>query len=154
MHCGATMCDHEGMDDRPEQPPEGKLLTAALKRTGLSQRKAADKAAMSEGHWRAIATGSRSVNAGVWISVRAPADTLARMARVVEITPEQLEDVGRSDAAEELRLMASPDESRNGAASKEDPLERLARLTRELNEVQRELREQAERDRRDSRDVG
>jgi transcriptional regulator with XRE-family HTH domain len=91
------------MSERPPQPPEGHLIARALKRSRLSGRKAADQAGMSEGHWRAIMSGSRSVSKGVWVPVRGPAETLARMAKVVDVTPEQLEEAGRADAAEELR---------------------------------------------------
>lgn len=41
--------------------------------------------------------------AGQYIPVRAPAETLARMAQVVGVTPEQLEQANRADAAAELR---------------------------------------------------
>ncbi|TDD77702.1 helix-turn-helix domain-containing protein [Actinomadura rubrisoli] len=91
------------MAERPEQLPEGHLIALAQKRARLSGRKAADLAGMSEGHWRAIVSGSRSISKGVWVAVRGPADTIARMAQVVGVTPEQLEEAGRADAAEELR---------------------------------------------------
>lgn len=95
------------MTDRPEQRPEGRLIELALKRSRprLSGRKAADAAGMSEGHWRAIISGSRSIAKDTWVPVRAPAETLAQMARVVGVTPEQLEGAGRADAADELRTM-------------------------------------------------
>lgn len=38
------------------------------------------------------------------------ADTLARMAQVVGVTPEQLADAGREDAAEELRALPPLDQ--------------------------------------------
>jgi transcriptional regulator with XRE-family HTH domain len=91
------------MNERPAPPPEGRLIALAQKRARLSGRKAADKSGMSEGHWRAIVNGSRSIAKGVWVPVRAPAETLARMARVVGVTAEQLEQAGRPDAATELR---------------------------------------------------
>lgn len=96
------------MNERPEPPPEGRLIALAQKRARLSGRKSASRAGMSEGHWRAIVTGARSIASGTWVPVRAPAETLARMARVVGVTPEQLDEAGRPDAAEELRAIDGP----------------------------------------------
>lgn len=98
------------MDSRPEQRREGALIGLAQKRSGLSQRQAAIQAGMSENHWRAIVKGYRTVSAGVYAPVRAPAETIARMARVVGVTPQQLEKAGRADAAEELRNLPAEDE--------------------------------------------
>lgn len=50
----------------------------------------------------------------LWMPVKAPAETLARMAQVVGVTPEQLEEAGRADAADELRALpplAEPERS-------------------------------------------
>jgi hypothetical protein len=41
------------------------------------------------------------------VPVTAPAETLARMARTVSVTAEDLRNAGRSDAAEELERMAT-----------------------------------------------
>lgn len=93
------------MEERPEQPPEGRLIGLAQKRAKLSGRKAADLAGMSDGRWRQIVSGYQTVSAGVYAPVRGPAETLARMAQAVGVTPQQLEDVDRADAAEELRTL-------------------------------------------------
>lgn len=95
------------MTDRPPQPPEGQLIAAALKRMKMSQREAARRADISEGRWRQIVNGYQTVS-GSHVPVRGPADTVARMAHVALITPEQLEDAGRPDAAEELRQITPP----------------------------------------------
>lgn len=95
------------MDERPAPPPEGRLISAALKRAKLSARKAADLAGMSEGRWRQIASGYQSVG-GTRVPVHARAETLARMAQAVGVAPGQLEEVGRPDAAEELRNLEPP----------------------------------------------
>lgn len=100
------------MDERPEAPPEGKLLAEALERSGMSIRLAAKRAGISYGRWRQIATGYQNVSAGSYAAVRGPAGTVARMAEVVGVTPEELEGAGRRDAAAELRLattIAGPD---------------------------------------------
>lgn len=93
------------MEERPKQRPEGKLIAAALKRSGTSQREAARRADMSENRWRAIMHGYQNVGTGTYVPVRGPADTVARMAQVVGVTPEQLAEAGREDAAEELRTL-------------------------------------------------
>ncbi len=93
------------MDQRPEPPPWGKLISDALKRSGLSARKAAQRAGMSDGRWRQITSGYQNVSRGVFAPVQGPAETVARMAQVVGATPEQLEGAGRADAAEELRTL-------------------------------------------------
>jgi transcriptional regulator with XRE-family HTH domain len=101
------MCEHAGMGNRPEQRPEGRLIGLAQKRSRLSQRQAAKRAGMSEARWRNIVSGYQSVSAGVYIPVRGPAETVARMAQVVGVTPKQLAEAGREDAAEELRDLAA-----------------------------------------------
>jgi len=94
------------MDDRPPQPPEGRLIASALKASGLSIREASRRAGISYGRWRQITSGVQNVSPGSYAAVRAPAETLARMARVVGVTPQQLEDEAmRPDAAAALRGM-------------------------------------------------
>lgn len=93
------------MSEHPDQLPEGALIADALKRSRLSARKAAERAGMSEGRWRQIVKGYQTVSAGVTAPVRGPAETVARMAHVVGVTPEQLEEAGREDAAAELRAL-------------------------------------------------
>lgn len=125
------------MSERPEQPPEGRLIALALKRTRLSGRKAAERAGLSEGHWRAIMNGSRSISTGVWVPVHGPAETLARMAQVVGVTPEQLDEAGRGDAAAELRELtaAQPD-----TEVEADPIKRAQELMRESARLMEEAR--------------
>jgi len=103
------------MDDRPEQPPEGKLIAEALTRSGLSIRKASKLAGISYGRWRQIASGVQNVSPGSYGRVTAPAGTLARMAAVVKVTPEQLESSGRPDAARELREILRRDDEPDAA---------------------------------------
>ena len=91
------------MDERPEPPPEGKLIAKALERSGLSIREASRRAGISYGRWRQITTGYQNVSTGSYARVRAPARTLARMAAVVSVSPGELAEAGREDAAEALR---------------------------------------------------
>ena len=92
------------MDQRPPQPPEGKLIADAADRLDLSIREAARLAGLSYGRWRQITSGYQNVSPGSYAAVRAPARTLAKMARVVGLTPQQMETEGqRPDAAEAMR---------------------------------------------------
>jgi hypothetical protein len=90
------------MVDRPDPPPWGALLTAALRRAGLSAREAARRAGISEGRWRQITGGYQVVSPGVYAPVRGPAATLAKMAAVVGLSPAELRAAGRQDAAAAL----------------------------------------------------
>jgi transcriptional regulator with XRE-family HTH domain len=87
------------MVDRPAPPAWGVLITAALRAAGMSAREAARRAGISEGRWRQIASGYQVVSPGAYAQVRGPAATLARMATVAGVTPEQLTSAGRDDAA-------------------------------------------------------
>lgn len=62
-------------------------------------------AGLSPSRWTQIIQGYKQEAGGVRVPVRAPASTLARMARVVGATAEQLRAVGREDAAAELVVL-------------------------------------------------
>jgi transcriptional regulator with XRE-family HTH domain len=105
-------------------------VTRALARAKLSAREAARRAGISEGRWRQIASGYQVVSAGVYAPVRGPAQTLARMAAVVGVTPAQLRQAGRPDAAK--ALAAAPAEA--------DVVHEMLQRVREMNSDQaREL---------------
>ena len=97
------------MDTRPEQPPEGRLIADAANRLDLSIREAAKRAGISYGRWRQIVMGYQNVSPGVYGAVHAPAKTLAKMAHVVGVTPLQLAEAGREDAAVWLVQLAPPE---------------------------------------------
>lgn len=88
-------------------PPEGVLIESAREDAGLSKREAARRAGISEGWWRTVVKGYQSLGGGDRGAVRdTPAKTIAKMAAVVGVTPEQLETEGeRPDAAAILREM-------------------------------------------------
>jgi hypothetical protein len=94
------------MAKHPSPRPEGVLIKTALEamKPKLSVRKAAPLAGIGEARWRQIVNGYQTVS-GTHVEVRAPDDTLARMAMVVGVTPEQLEGVNRAEAADELRAL-------------------------------------------------
>jgi hypothetical protein len=110
------------MTERPEAPPEGQLITRALEArrpSGLTQRKAAALADISEARWRQIATGYQSIN-GQKALVRGPDGTVARMCQAVGVTPEELAAAGRPEAADELRrIEAEAAEAAEQAARRE-----------------------------------
>lgn len=91
----------------PVPSPESVLIEAARHDARLSVREAARRAGISDGWWRQIAKGFQTLSGGGTGSVRGPAETVAKMARVVAVTPEQLKDAGRPDAAEELERLSS-----------------------------------------------
>jgi transcriptional regulator with XRE-family HTH domain len=88
--------------DEPDEPPVGVLIKRALVTAGLSQRAAAKRAKISETRWRQIAAGYQVINKQR-VADPGPGGTLARMARVVDVTPEELDAVDRPDAAAALR---------------------------------------------------
>lgn len=92
------------MDSRPEQPAEGQVIEAARKRRRMAVRTAAKRAGMSERRWYQIVNGFQNVG-GQRIPVTGPAGTIARMAQVVGVMPEQLRQAEREDAAEELSAL-------------------------------------------------
>jgi hypothetical protein len=104
---------------KPEAPPEALLIKEALRRSRLSGRAAAKRAALGETRWRQIVNGYSDVGGGVRVPVVAPAETLARMAQVVGVTPDELRQAGRADAAEELAALGgspSPTSATNFAS--------------------------------------
>jgi hypothetical protein len=107
------------MSKRPDPPPWGALITAALSRGRISAREAARQAGISEGRWRQISGGYQVVSAGVYAPVRGPAPTLARMAAVAGVTPQELRTAGRADAAHllEAQAAASSDAAGDSVAS-------------------------------------
>lgn len=83
----------------------GRLITAARLGLGISQRDAARRTGISEGHWRQITSGYQTVAPGRYSAVRGTARTVAAMAAVVGLSPAQLEQADRADAADVLRTM-------------------------------------------------
>lgn len=91
------------MTEQEFPPAWGQLIEDARKalRPKVSARKAAERAGISEGRWRQITKGYQAT-AGGRIPVPGPVETLARMARVVGVSPEQMAAAGRQDVADVL----------------------------------------------------
>lgn len=105
LYLGACSCVKLlGMSATPPVPPEGELITAAIKRRRISARAAARRAGMSVTRWSQIVNGYQTVQRQR-VAVQGPAETVARMAHVAGVSPQQLADAGRGDAAQELTLM-------------------------------------------------
>lgn len=95
---GAKLCEDLSMSPRP-RPPHGELIEAAREQAGLSMREAARRAGVSDAWWRYVVNGWQGDT-----PVAGTAETVAGFARVVGVTPEELESRGqRPDAAEILR---------------------------------------------------
>lgn len=129
----ANVCEHScSMDET--LTPLGELIETARARTKLSQNAAAERAGTSGTTWRRVVKGLARFG-GHDVPHDGAADTVARMARIVGLTPEQLEEHGRPDAAAELR-----DILRAVAAASEPS---VADLAERLTELERANAEQA-----------
>lgn len=112
------------------------MITAARERIRpkLSVREAARRAGISEGWWRQIVNGWQPVSGGGGAPVRGPAPTVARMAQIVGVTPEELATTGeRPDAAEELRILLSGPSGPTTSELFSRAYELLAELRQELD---------------------
>lgn len=112
------------MTKRPAQTPEGALIQEAAERTRQSARRLAANAGISDARWRHIVNGYQPVGRGAYLAIVAPPERLARMARAVGVTADELRRVGRADAAEELESMP-PERPANGGDAVEDLLDRI-----------------------------
>lgn len=81
-------------------------------------RSAAKLAGISVTRWRQIVLGVQPAGGGNYVPVIGPADTVARMAQVVGVTPNELTAAGRPDAGARLGLMLSMGEQ----PTRTDPL--------------------------------
>jgi transcriptional regulator with XRE-family HTH domain len=86
----------------PVPPQESALIEGARSDARISVREAARRAGISEGWWRQIAKGFQTLSGGASGPVRGPDETIARMAKSVGVTPDQLTGAGRDGAAREL----------------------------------------------------
>lgn len=110
------------------RPPEAQLIYEARMNLGLSFRQAGDKAGISEGSWRRTESAKKLV--------RTP-ETLARMARAVGVTADQLADAGRPDAARALTQLPAP--------ARDEPPADIYELYKQQTEILRNLEEKFDR---------
>lgn len=125
-----------------EAPPEAVLIEQRRAALGISIADAAKTATISESRWRQITKGFQQATPDTRIPVTAPARTLARMARAVGATADELDAAGRGDAADILRT--PPPENLGAAlarlipaqaASPADQLEETARLWQRITDL-------------------
>jgi len=137
------------MTTDPQPPPEAELIRTARTSPPLVKiRRAADLAGISEGRWRQLENGGWK-RRGRWETEVAPADTLARMARAVGVTPAQLTAAGRPDAAAELEALAPLGPEPDNGGSQQD----VQRLEYEVRSMRAEIdRLAAALERRNRRD--
>lgn len=101
----ATICDNAWPMDN-DLTPLGALFEAVrqAKRPKLSQNAVAKAARTSSTTYRRIISGTSRFG-GQDVPFEGSADTVAQIARALGVTSEQLEEAGRTDAAEELRIL-------------------------------------------------
>lgn len=142
---------HEGsrnfpfVSEKPPQPPEGKLISEAMKRRGMSARAAAQAAGISDTRWRHIVAGYQPVQ-DLFVPVSGPAETVARMARAVGVTSDELRRVGRGDAADQLDKLQPETSGALPVGNGVDPLD-LSELSPEDRDYVRGLVERLRRQR-------
>jgi transcriptional regulator with XRE-family HTH domain len=88
--------------DKPQPPPEAVLIRRARLAGQVKAPAAARAAGISIARWSQIENGYERRD-GEYKPVRASDGLLAHMAHAVGVTPERLDEAGRSDAAEILR---------------------------------------------------
>lgn len=123
---------------REEQRPEGRLIGEALRMKGISGRQAASEAGISDARWRQIVNGYMSAGGGQTVTVVGPDETIARMARVAGVTPNQLREAGRPEAADLLLTLAGM-QAESEWQSVGSALDRLISIQEQLKAVIAEL---------------
>jgi transcriptional regulator with XRE-family HTH domain len=95
------------MNVQPGPPAEAELIQQRREESAppLSRRQAAAKAGISPSQWGDVERGHKRAGSGVIVPVQATAETLARMARTVGVSAEELAVAGREDAAQQLRTL-------------------------------------------------
>jgi len=93
------------MSTQPKPPAEALLIRQRREATmpPISRRQAAAMAGISASQWSDIERGSKKAGHGTVIPIRATAETLARIARAVGATADDLVAAGRGDAADLLQ---------------------------------------------------
>jgi transcriptional regulator with XRE-family HTH domain len=117
------------------QPPEMAVIHERRTRPGISVRQAARLAGISEARWRQLEAGGRDMR-GMWIDEEAPDRTLSRMAHAVGVTPRELRDAGRKEAAAMLEEYAAELEAR-AKADAEEAARMVGQVHRNLSPRQR-----------------
>lgn len=117
-----------GRESNIEPPPEAVLIKRHRLALGLSQPKAAARTGgvVSTTRWAQIEQGYLIRQARRY-PTRASDSVLAHMAAAVGVTPEQLEELGKREAAEVLRMIRGRRPQRQAEAGGAPDLEQIAR---------------------------
>lgn len=120
--------------DQFEPSAAARLIETRRLASGMSMRRAAAAADLSEGRWRQIVKGYQQAAKGIRVPVNAPDETLARMANAMKVHPDEMETAGHPEVAALMRDMASgPTATATAtAASHLSDDELLAELSRRL----------------------
>lgn len=122
------------MTTTPQAPPEAELIRCKREAPPrMSKRRAASLIGISEGWWRQLEAGGRWYR-GRWEPQAGSAATIARMARAVGVTAEELDDAGRGDAAAEFRA-AEPATPREDSTVPAGTMEELRAAVRRVEEI-------------------
>lgn len=140
------------MTTPPTQPAEGELIETARARRvppGTSVNQIAKRAGITGSRWRQIERGYSS-RAGMYVAEKSKPETLAAMAQVVRVTPEELRKAGREDAAKILEAalaIEAHNETTDGPGLVWDPVDEgdLHGIGLALASVPPERREMAKR---------
>lgn len=89
------------MSIQPDSPADALLIRRRREaaKPQMSRRQAAARAGISASQWSDVERGSKKAGHGTVVPILATAETLARMARVVGATCDELQAAGRGDAA-------------------------------------------------------
>jgi hypothetical protein len=124
-------------------PPEAVLVRRAREASGLGYDAAADKLKirLTGRRWRQLEEG-REHSGGKAATMSDV--VLAHMAYVVNVSPEQLEGVGRAESAEILREIQRQDQQRaeGSRLTTEVPTDELERLLKAAEALQRRVENQ------------
>jgi transcriptional regulator with XRE-family HTH domain len=110
-------------EELPAPSPEGELIRRAREAyiPRLSLRSAAAKVGISVEYWGQVERGYQQAGRGRPVRRVVPgAQTLAQMAYAVEVAPNELEEVGRHDAAEVLEEIIRRQKARQAGSGDSD----------------------------------
>lgn len=134
----------------PKPPPEARLIQRKREEPPrLSMSEAARRAGISPTRWRQLENGYRLM-LGKPVRESAPARTLAAMAAAVGVTPGELKEAGRPDAAGELEAMLAGPPPASSDDEFREQLDRIESLAREMRAQLDERRHHGENQRKEA----
>lgn len=130
-----------------ELTPLGALLEAGRTARGLSQNAAAREAGASGTAWRRVIEGKARVG-GVDVNYPGKATTVAKMAEVARLSPDDVEAAGRKDVADQMRHAAKRAGTGRSPKEFQDRVTRLldAGMERQLDQLLRVIEEDTDRE--------